>query len=483
MASTMRLIKIMLAIAMVAPACTKVDNTNPNVPVTVNPGVVLPQIIYNTSNTLVNNAFELNNELIQYTCMNNTFTEVQRFKLQPANSNGIWALYNRMRDLDDIIAMSDKGQGLTNYKAIARVLKVYIYSVLTDTYGDIPYSESGKAISQQEYTPEYDTQEEVYKGMLAELASVSKSFNTAETLLYSGDPVYKGTISRWVKFTNSLRLRLLMRVSRKMPSAVGDITTMLSNPADYPMMDNNDDNFLYRYSGGLPDVYPLAPAYVRDFDFKYKSVSAFIVDSLKKFNDSRLFQFARPTNASAGTSNPQYVGLPNSLPVTESANYNGGYNFQSYLGTRFQSPTEPAIWLTWSEVLFLKAEAAQMGYFSGDATALYNDAIKASFAYWGAPFAESYLQQTGVKYDGTLPKIYLQKFFALYFTGMEGWNEYRRTGYPLLVAGPANVNDGKVPSRIPYPLSEQSLNRINYTDAAKRMGNDNMNHKMWWQPQ
>lgn len=477
----MRIVTIIMALAIIAPACSKIENINPNVPTVVNPGVVLPQVIYNTSNTLVNNAFELNNELIQYTCMNNTFTEVQRFKLLPANSNGIWALYNRIRDLDDIIAMSEKTTGLTNYKPIARVLKVFLYSVLTDTYGDIPYSEAGKAILDQKFTPVYDSQESVYTGLLAELKEIATSFKTSEALLYGGDPVYKGDISKWIKFTNSLRLRLLMRVSGKMPSAVSEITTLLSDPAGYPMMESNDDNFLYRYSGSLPDVYPLAPIYVRDFDFKYKSVSAFIVDSLKKFGDSRLFQFARPTNASAGTSNPQYVGLPNSLPVTESANYNGGYNFQSYLGTRFQSNTEPAIWLTCSELLFLKAEAAQKGYFTGDAGSLYNNAIKTSFAYWGAPFSDSYLQQSSVKYDGSLPKIYLQKFFALYFTGMEAWNEYRRTGYPLLVAGPTNVNDGKVPNRIPYPLSEQSLNRTNYTEAAKRMGNDNMNFKMWWQ--
>lgn len=478
----MRTLIILFIITAGLNACSKVDNINPNVPSIVNPGVVLPQVIYNTSNTLVNNAFELNNELIQYTCMNNTFTEVQRFKLQPANSNGIWGLYNRLRDLDDIIAMSDKGVGLGNYKAMARVLKVYLFSVLTDTYGDIPYRDAGKGASEQEFTPVYNSQEEVYKGMLEELAAVAGTFNASETLAYSGDPVYKGNMLRWQKFTNSLRLRLLMRASGKLASAATDIQTMLSAPQQYPLMESNDDNFLYRYTGSLPDVYPLAPSYVRDFDFKYKSVSAFIVDSLKKFSDSRLFQYARPTNASATTNNPQYVGLPNSLPVTESANYNGGFNFQSYLGTRFQSNTEPAIWLTWSEVLFLKAEAAQRGFFTGNAETLYNDAIKASFGYWGAEFNNSYLDQAGVKYDGQLSKIYLQKFFALYFTGMEAWNEYRRTGYPLLVPGPTNANDGKVPSRIPYPLSEQSLNRVNYEDAAKRMGGDNMNHKLWWQP-
>ncbi len=478
----MRITRILLAAIVCISACSKIDNINPNVPAAVNPGVILPQVMYSVSNTLVGNAFELNNELIQYTCMNNTFTEVQRFKLLPANSNGIWNLYNRLRDLEDIIEMSEDNPELINYTAIARVLKVYIFSVLTDTYGDIPCSEAGKGASEGKFTPKYDTQEEVYRYMLEELKQIAGLINTSGALLYGGDPVYAGNMTRWMKFTNSLRLRLLMRSAEKLDFAKGEINEMLSAPQLYPVMESNADNFVYRYSGSLPDVYPLAPAYIRDFDFKYKSVSAFIVDSLKKFNDSRLMQYARPTNASAGTENPEYVGLPNSLPVTESANYNGGYNFQSYLGTRFQSDTEPAIWLTWSEVLFLKAEAAQKSFYAGDAKSLYESAIEASFDFWGAPFSDSYLEQESVKFDDQLPKIYLQKFFALFFTGMEAWNEYRRTGYPLIVPGPTNTNDGKVPSRIPYPLSEQSLNRVNYTDAAARMGGDNMNHKMWWQP-
>ncbi|WP_295120250.1 SusD/RagB family nutrient-binding outer membrane lipoprotein [uncultured Chitinophaga sp.] len=479
----MRILKIgLFMLAAGITACTEMDNTNPNVPSTVNPGIILPQVIYNTSNTLVGNAFELNNELIQYTCMNNTFTEVQRFKLLPSNSNGLWGLYSRMRDLNDIIVAGEKTAGLENYKAIAIIIQTYIFSVLTDTYGDIPFSEAGLGATGNVYMPKYDKQEDIYVQMLERLKQAAETLKTSSPLLYGGDPVYNGNLARWQKFANSLRLRLLMRVSAKLPAAVTEIQTLLSDPQQYPVMESNDDNFVYRYSGSLPDANALSLNYVRDFDFKYKSVSAFIVDSLKKFNDSRLFQFARPTNASANTANPQYVGLPNALPVTESANYNGGYNFQSYLGTRFQSNTEPAIWMTFSELLFLKTEAAQKGYYNGQPKDLYEAAIKASFAYWGAPFTESYLTQQGVVYDGSLSKIYLQKFYALFFTGMEAWNEYRRTGYPVLVPGPTNVNDGKIPNRIPYPLSEQSLNRTNYTDAAARMGNDNMNHRMWWQP-
>lgn len=475
------IIMIFLGLSMFS-ACKKFDNTNPNVAVTVNPGVVLPQVFYNISNTLVNNAFEINNELIQYTCQSNTFTEVQRFKFEPGNSNGIWGLYNRVRDIDDIIRMSEKAEGLDNYKAISLITRSFIFSIITDTYGNVPYSEASSAATGKIFDPKYDNQEDIYKDIIQKLEEAGALINISQGLAYSGDPVYSGNMLKWKKFANSLRLRLLMRIAHKSETgAVAKITEILSNPATYPVMESNDDNALYKYSGSLPDVFPLSLANLQDFTFKYKSISAFIVDSLTKFNDSRLFQYARPTNASAGTSTPVYVGLPNALPVTESANYNGGQNFQSYVGTRFQTNTEPAIWMSFSELLFIKAEAAIKGYYTADAKDLYEKAIEASFKYWGAPFDASYLQQESVVFDGELPKVYLQKYFALFYTGMEAWFEYKRTGYPLLVPGPTNTNDNKIPSRLPYPLEEQSLNATSYKEAVQAIGGDNINAKLWWQ--
>ncbi len=462
--------------------CQKIDNTNPNVPAQVNPGVVLPQVMYSISGTLTHSAFEINNELIQYTCMNNTFTEVQRFKLQPSNSNQLWSLYNRLRDLNDISSMVENGTGHSNYRAISGIIKVFILSMITDTFGDVPYTEAGKASAGNIFTPTYDTQESIYMGLIEELQQHTQLIDVSAGLDFGGDLVYHGDMLKWKKFGNSLLLRLLMRTAERQTQHAGElIGRILADPVKYPVMESNADNFIYRYQGSFPDVFPLAPSYVRDFDFKYKSVSAFVVDSLSKFGDSRLFQFARPTNASANTTNPVYVGLPNALPVTESANYNGGYNFQSYLGKRFQSDREPAIWMTCSEVFFLKAEAAIRGFYSGDAKQSYHDGIRNSFDYWEAPFSDDYLSHPSVAYDGGLPKVYLQKYFSLFFTGIEAWSDYRRTGYPLLVPGPTNVNDGQIPSRLPYPLSEQSLNQNNYREASQRIGGDNMNSKMWWQ--
>lgn len=478
----MRILNLFLLLAMIATGCKKYDNINPNVPVEVHPGVVLPQIQYNISNTMVEQAFELNNELIQYTCSNNSFTEVQRFKILPGNSNPVWnGMYNRLRDLDDIIRMADATPTFVNYKAIALITKAYLYQLLTDVYGDIPFTQAGKALSEDIVAPVYDTQAEVYKGLISLLQEANDLINLQAGLPLGGDRLYNGNLLGWKKFANSLHLRILMRSSNTNElQAATEIARLLNDPSNFPLIESNEESALFRYAGALPDVYPLSQ--VRDFDFKYKVVSAFIVDTLKKYNDTRLFQYARPTNATANTSNPQYVGLPNSLPITDAANYNGGFDHQSYLGTRFQSTTEPAIWMTSSEVYFLRAEAVLRGFVIGDAKELYEKGILASFAQWGAAMPPGFLQQAGIAYDSTLPQLFLQKFISLFFSGFEGWSDYRRTGYPMLVPGPANVNDGKIPSRLPYPLQEQTLNATNYQQAVSNMGGDDLNTRLWWQP-
>jgi hypothetical protein len=108
--------------------------------------------------------------------------------------------------------------------------------------------------------------------------------------------------------------------------------------------------------------------------------------------------------------------------------------------------------------------------------------IQSSFAQWGAALPTGYLQQDGIAYEGNLPQVYLQKFISLFFSGFEAWADYRRTGYPQLVPGPANVNDGKIPTRLPYPLQEQTLNATNYQQAVSQMGGDDLNTRLWWQP-
>src|SRR5690606_37798799 len=128
------------------------------------------------------------------------------------------------------------------------------------------------------FTPAYDKQENIYPDLIACLKAAEAAIEVSKGLPLGGDVIYKGDMMKWKKFANSLRLRLLMRISGKTETnAAAQIAELLSNPVVYPLMSSNADNFVYRYSGSLPDVFPLSSTNLRDFDFKYKSVSAFLV--------------------------------------------------------------------------------------------------------------------------------------------------------------------------------------------------------------
>jgi hypothetical protein len=188
--------------------------------------------------------------------------------------------------------------------------------------------------------------------------------------------------------------------------------------------------------------------------------------------------------------------------------YGGGVQNVSRVGYTFaclvcndagQAPPDPAapraLLMTYPELQFILAEARQKGMITaGSADTYYNNGITANFDYWKAVVPASYglnidmpsgyLAQPSVAYAGTdnekLAKIALQKWIALYFNGLEGWFEWRRTGMPEVIPGPSNLNNNKVPVRYIYPLSEQSLNGTNRSTAVQRQGNtDDLNTKMW----
>ena len=157
--------------------------------------------------------------------------------------------------------------------------------------------------------------------------------------------------------------------------------------------------------------------------------------------------------------------------------------------------TSPFSVMRYDEVLFLLAEAAQRGVIAGvGAEEYYEAAIRASIGYWHGvdtsdaelpeSVIEAYLQN--VAYDGTLRCIIEQKYIALFWCGMEAWNEYRRTGYPELTIGSATSNDHILPTRFEYPVNTSTTNPVNYAQAVARLaeswpgGGDNMRTPVWW---
>jgi hypothetical protein len=478
-------------------------NTNTNVPTQVTPDLLLSGVIRNMMNGQVNEAWGIGNIVAQYHAKIQ-FVNEDRYLW--GERNAIWNdVFGNMRNVQNLLSLA--GDDNTNgYKGIALVLKSWMFALATDAYGDIPYSEATKGKKEGIYTPKYDKQEDVYAGILAELKSASEILAQSTTDV-KGDIMFGGGTSsllKWRKLANSLRLRYLMRISKK-KNVSADMQAIISNPQANPVFTSNSDNAELKYLASAPNQWPLYGSRVGSFD-EFR-LSKTVSDRLKNLSDPRLAVFGRPTQSSVAAGSPVIQGIPNGLGDVAALNYNGGPQGVSRVGYTFsclvcndagQAPPIPdaprGLLMTYAELQFILAEAREKGWITtGSAETYYMNGINANFAYWQSVVPSSYnisvtppasyFTQAGVAYAGTpdekLRKIALQKWIALYFNGLEAWFDWRRTGMPEIIPGADNLNGNKVPMRFPYPLSEQSLNGTNRAEAVSRLGGDDLNAIPW----
>ncbi|AWK05722.1 SusD/RagB family nutrient-binding outer membrane lipoprotein [Flavobacterium crocinum] len=398
------------------------------------------------------------------------YTEPDRYDVSNTSFTSLWntGYATLITDLNTIINFPD-AQANSNYKGIALTLRSWTFLLLTDAYGSIPYKEAG-----QKVTPAYNTQKEIYTGLLEDLAKAQSLLGTTNGTV-TGDLVYKGDIAKWKRFVNSLRLRIALRISDKEPvlakQAAIDATSDSAG-----VLSSNNDTFKFTYIAS-PQQNPASAWFETRDDFR---ISKTMVDKLKEFSDPRLPVYAQlPSDASVGT----YVGGGNGLSNNDANNQ--GFAKTSKPGTYFLTSTSPAVIYSYSEVLFNLAEAAARGFISGDAETLYKNAITASFNQFGitdATVISNYLNQTSVKYDASnyAKSIGTQKWIAFFGQGLDAFTEWRRLDFPVLTAGPNTVLDGKIPSRFFYPGTEQSLNGVNYQNALTDQGKDLLTTKLWF---
>jgi hypothetical protein len=213
-------------------------------------------------------------------------------------------------------------------------------------------------------------------------------------------------------------------------------------------------------------------------------ISATMIDTLKSLNDPRLELYAEPA-----AQDGQYRGLGNGIAVPPLS-----IAWYSRIGDfwRANGETTPTALITWSEVLFLEAEAAQRGWISGDPAQLYTAAIRANmnqYDAWNPENAptdseiDAYLQQPRIAYDAAngLRQIQLQEWIGLFMNGNEAWANWRRTGVPNLTKGP-DLSLSRIPVRFMYPDLEQSLNASNLNAAVQRQGGGlDLTTPVWWQ--
>ena len=488
-------------------SCTKdfsEVNTDRNVPTSVPADLLLSGILKNVANDNVSIAWGIGNLVAQY---NAKIQFVNEDRYLWNEQNGIWnATYGNYRNLQNILKTYENDQ--TNaYHGIALILKSYMFDRLTAAYGDAPYSEAGRAKIDGTYTPKYDSQEAIYNGILADLKKANEILSKSTNAI-AGDLLYNGgtaAIIKWRRFANALRVRILMRLSQKR-SVAAELQAIVGDAAGNPLFTSNGDNAELRYLALSPNQWPLYDARVGSFD--EIRLSKTMSDRLSAVNDPRLPVFGRPSQKSIAAGTPKVEGIPNGLGDVQALNFNGGPQGVSRVGYTFAclvcndagqpapDPTAPrGILMTYAQQQLLLAEARERGLITtSDAASYYSSGVLSNFEYWKMVVPSSYgidvtngaayLAQASVALTGTtaqkLERIHFQKWVANYFTGMEGWFEWRRTGSPAIIPGANNLNNNQVPVRFIYPVIEQSLNGDNRKEAVTRQGGtDDLNTKMW----
>ena len=386
------------------------------------------------------------------------------------------------------------GEEGVNY-AWAKILRVASMHRMTDIYGPIPYSK----VRFGQLSAEYDSQEEVYELMIKELTESSDIL--AKYVAASGnakpmadfDIVFAGDFSKWVKFANTLKLRLAVRMSYIAPDKAKKYA---EEAVAAGVLENKDDRVEVETNGKNPIFIVSKWPELR--------ASAEMVSYLKGYSDPRLPKYLKKHNGSG-----DYLGMRVGL-----LNMN-----RDVMSAMFSEPNveenTPLLWMPVAEAYFLRAEGAIRNWdMKGAAEELYNKGIKASFEEWGAEGADTYindaystqanyydpqginsasaLSSITIKWDESavfeekLERIITQKWIALYPLGMEAWAEYRRTGYPKFFPVVNNLSSDGVNStdgarRLKFPQSEYDNNKANVLKAVGLLnGSDTQITKLWW---
>ncbi len=351
-----------------------------------------------------------------------------------------------------------------NKLAIIDIMSVYTYSTLVNTFGNVPYSE---ALNATNLFPKYDDAATISKDLLNRLNADIAKLNTGSAGFASGeDLVYKGSVTKWIKFANTLRMKLGMIL------ADVDATTAKAavEASDAGAISSASDNGLFTYLAASPNQNPLYVDIVTGGRQDYIAAKD-LMDKLLGWNDPRTSFYFSKNNAGAYAGG--IVGKTNTFVDFSRA------------GAKVILPDAPYVFADYTETEFLRAEAKERGWnVAGTAETHYNNGIKSSIAYWGgsAADADAYVAQDAVAYSTATgdwkQKIGTQKWIALYNRPYEGWTELRRLDWPKITA-PVNAKSG-FPNRFSYPLNEQTLNGANYTAAAAAVGGDVVTTKLFW---
>jgi hypothetical protein len=451
-------------------------------------------------------------------------------------ASGTWndCYENYVRNLSDIINRTKDDPDMANKTAIARIMKAWAFSKCTDSYGDIPYFEAALPLEDAVYKPKYDTQKSIYEDLLKELKESAAQLDAGKTSYGSADLVYAGDVAKWRKLANSLRLRLALRVRYVDPALA---QANMSDLDESNLITSREDDAYVNTSSDYPEHqnswYKRILSNGKNEEKRLCTQT--MVDIWQDNYDPRLKVFADTAQADwPGTpgyedvENFGYRGQPLLGLVPVEYKYPWQYESVSRWTTLMYVPIIEKPILKSSEVYFALAEAALFGLkgTEADAQIYYKKGMKAAMDWavdfynsgaaqlpdvltlfrpdWTDAEVLSYLnfikitqEEVDVFIDTAsvvtlqgsqeekLEMIMNQKIAGFYpFQEVQGWTEWRRTGYPRVLVGPDDDDlHGVSPRRWPYPTSETQLNEDNYDAAVQSLGGagkDNRLSKVWW---
>ncbi len=345
-----------------------------------------------------------------------------------------------------------------NQFATISIIEVLVYHVLVDTFGDVPFTE---ALDIDNVLPAYDDDEAIYSAIIAQLNAAMGTINLGAGSFGDYDLIYGGDMAKWMKFANSIKLRMAVRIKSG---------AMATQAIAGGVFDSNDDNASFDYIAAAPNNNPVYQSLVESGrqDFIPADTHVNILNALEDPRRSVYYD----ENLGAGV----YVG--------GAYGQNAPYGDHTHLGAIFHQPDTPGILMDYAEVEFLLAEAAELGLAGSpsEAEAHYNAAVTASFEFWGVDGAAAYLAKPEVAYTTAgatwQESLAVQKWIHLFNNGFEAWTTYRLYGYPTMTVPP--ISNEPVPRRYTYPIDEPSRNVASYGAAATAMGGDKKSSTVFW---
>ncbi len=431
------------------------------------------------------------------------YTDEDRYRPRLSVINNTWASFyaSSGMDAEAIIKIAkQRGADYDNYQAIGTILKCYVMSVVTDLYGDVPYSEAFKArpADGSILNPVYDKQSDIYADLILKLKEANAMLSSTNPAI-TGDILFGNDITKWKKFANSLRLRLLLRQSDKVDPTAEMTDMLVTNAADYPIFESNADNAALIYLGSAPNNNPVEENRKTRDDHR---VSQTLIDIMYTTNSN--VDWRVTVYANLAVKSGDFVGMPNGLESADANAYLGnGIDQTSKLGSYFTTATAPGMLMSYAELQFILAESVQRGFVTGSAITAeqyYLEGIAGSYKQYSAQIVANTVKIFGkpaatttiasltadyISYDGKwvvgkeLERISTERWLATFDQGLQSWFDWRRTGYPVLTPVVDGYNP-TIPQRVSYPSDEYSRNKTNVLFSVSRQGVDDLNTRVWW---